>query len=843
METVLHHHEPASGTTSLRRSKILDSTLIIGYALLIVSLAAFVFTEEAQMQPDFLELFLFHYALAAGYGILLIFNKAFGIRRSWQSANLPKTLVLMHLFLVGAYALNREIPVFDESVQWLCVYMGITSAAILVMPFYSRIPAPLKRILLFISGSALVYYFYLTLYTLPWYLFGIMGVLAIGIGGHILVPLFMFAAMILQLRDLRLSTSRKLWVIGGSAATILFVTAFCVEWVNRMETIRKAANESVLTFEDDRLPEWVRVGREVSDNWITTRALKEDLIYTTWDEVAGNNNFLSPRFMVRERHDPLVFIGTMFAKNPLTHDDRIQVLKANPDLRHPTEERLWSGETLITSFVVSDVDVYPDLHLAFTEKYLSIRDTRTIGGNAREAIYTFHLPEGSIVTSLSLWVNGVEEKAILTSKQKATTAYNTVVGVERRDPSVVHWREGNTVSVRVFPCTRDEERKFRIGFTSPLVERDGELVYRNVHFEGPSAAEAKETIRVRFIGGQIDASLRGFERQGNGSYIHNGKYDADFGFSIPAVPLRENRFTFSGHQYTIAREVPRYVPFHPDRIYLDINRAWSERDLAQVKQLIPDFDLYIIDDLPQKVNADNWDQLIRKHLKYNYSVFPFHKVKPGNLVITKGTQKSPLMHDFSESAFAKNLAAFFRQGGQIAVFDIGNENSNYVSTLRELRALRYERGTVGELTALLRSGQFRDITEDDSRIYLHDANLWITRMPVSEDSGADNAPDHSARLFAYNNIMRKAGPHYFAGDVTKQELVDEAAAAYVVSPVSSLIVLETKEDYRRFDIRAPDESLLNAKKDASGAVPEPAEWVLILIFVALVIFTVIRRLV
>ncbi len=843
METVLHHQSPARETADVRRSKPTASVLLGGYALLFVSSLTFILTDQSE-QPDELAFFLFHYVLAVAYVVILVLNKAFGIRKSWQPSHLPKTIVLLHLFLLSAYGLNRDIPVFEASAQWLCVYMVISSVAILSAHYYDRLHPQVQRITLFICGSAVVYYCYLTLYTLQWFGYGLAGLLAIGIGGHIFVPLFMLTAMILQLKQLNLSLSRKLWVTGGGGLTVLFVTAFCVEWNNRMETIEKVANESVLTSEDDRLPEWVRVGREVSDNWITTRALKEDLIYTTWDRYYGNSSFFRPAISWNEvrQHDPLVFIGSVFAKNPMTREDRIQVLKTSPGLRHSAEERLWSGNGLTTSFVVSDVDIYPGLHLAYTEKYLNVKSTRPATGAPQEAIYTFHLPEGSIVTSLSLWVNGVEEKAMLTAKQKATNAYNAIVGIERRDPSVVHWQEGNTVSVRVFPCTSAEERRFRIGFTSPLPEQHGQLVYRNVPFEGPSADDAKETIRLRFMGEGAPESLPGFEREGRNTYIHSAKYDAGFGFTIPSVALRENRFTFNGYQYTIMKAEPKTAPFNPERIYLDLNSEWSDRDLEGVRPLIRDFDVFVFDGLPQRLTDISWDQVTRRHQRYNYSVFPFHKVSKGSLVITKGTRQSPLVRDFNNSAFARNLTTFFQRGVQICVFDIGDENSNYISTLRELRALRYKRGTIAGLIAHLRSGQFPVFPEGEDRVYLHDADMWITRTPASGNINGDNAPDHTARLFAYNNIMRKVGPHYFGRDVAQDDLIAEASAAYLVSPVSSLIVLETKDDYKRFDIRASKNSLLNAKKEASGAVPEPAEWVLILTFIALVIFTIIRRL-
>jgi len=78
--------------------------------------------------------------------------------------------------------------------------------------------------------------------------------------------------------------------------------------------------------------------------------------------------------------------------------------------------------------------------------------------------------------------------------------------------------------------------------------------------------------------------------------------------------------------------------------------------------------------------------------------------------------------------------------------------------------------------------------------------------------------------------MRQVGPHYFTDDYAEATLVDEASTAYVVSPVSSLIVLESQHDYDRFDISDKENSLRNASRQSSGAVPEPHEWLLIILF-------------
>jgi XrtN system VIT domain protein len=115
-------------------------------------------------------------------------------------------------------------------------------------------------------------------------------------------------------------------------------------------------------------------------------------------------------------------------------------------------------------------------------------------------------------------------------------------------------------------------------------------------------------------------------------------------------------------------------------------------------------------------------------------------------------------------------------------------------------------------------------------------------MTISRHEGTitGKAPDHLQRLFSYNDIMRKTGSRYFAQDYITDELIGEAEKSFVVSPVSSLIVLETQDDYERFGIENNMNSLKNASMKSSGAVPEPHEWMLIIFAAGSMLYLVYR---
>jgi XrtN system VIT domain protein len=82
--------------------------------------------------------------------------------------------------------------------------------------------------------------------------------------------------------------------------------------------------------------------------------------------------------------------------------------------------------------------------------------------------------------------------------------------------------------------------------------------------------------------------------------------------------------------------------------------------------------------------------------------------------------------------------------------------------------------------------------------------------------------------------MKKVGADYFRHDYVQPQTIAEAEQGYIVSPVSSMIVLETAKDYERFGIDENKNSLKNASMKSSGAVPEPQEWMLIILAACIV---------
>jgi XrtN system VIT domain protein len=814
-----------------------DATFLIGIGSILLSLGIFCLPglmAVNRMSDSFFGIFFLNYFISIIFFIVVSIREISGFRLVYFQQKVEYGFIHLLLCLISAYALNREIPVFEKSTNWLQIFL-LLQGAILLLAFVKHLmPNWLQFVFWLCIGIIFTLFLYLTIYLIPIFPFGIIAGLALGLSLHAFVPLGFTIALILFL--VRRDNRKKRNIAGFSIGIIMCAIVsllFMIQWNHDNTIINRASDKSLMDEKND-LPEWVVIAQHMPQNPITEKILKTGLVYSTASEGGKWDFFDLPgqSFDEVRKHDPFVMMATFFFGKPnLTEEQKIKVLEVMYDSRHKAQQRLWSGDNLQTSHIVTNVRLYPNLRLAYTEKVISVRNNipKKAWLTNQEAIYTFHLPEGAVITSLSLWIKGNEEKAILTSKGKADTAYRSIVGIERRDPSLVRWQEGNTVSVRIFPCTPDEDRRFKIGITSPLRSDTDKLRYENIWFDGPVPFSAQESIKIQTMDNLDNMVIpAGFKEAGEDTWMYEGKYLSDWNLKMPVIPMQPNAFLFDGRTYQLTEYVKTYQYFNPAAIYLDINNQWTKSEFEQIRKLASPKDVYVFQNQLVKITDENAVMLFEKLASLNFSVFPLYEIShPENsLLITKGTMTSPNLNDLGESGFNLNLKACINETKKLSVFNLNRELSPFLKTLKELRAFDYDFGSMDYLAGLLTENRFIVNQENPETVIIKDSGIKITETAGTTE--VSNTPDHVMRLFAYNNVMFSAGTHYLEKDYYDQTLVDKAYKAYIVSPVTSLVVLETQEDYKRFGITDDGKSLKNASMKAAGAVPEPHEWLLII---------------
>lgn len=743
--------------------------------------------------------------------------------------------VALVLFSLSAHALNlTEIRVFEPYVGWMKGYVWLLHGAILAFPHRHRLPDWGQYLLYAINGAGLVLTVYLTLFLGPLILWAIPLAIALGLSLHATVPVWLglrLAASYRQMGDLPYAR-RAYWT--GVMIPLLVLAIFLQQWQTTQEQI---SQPQALASPD--LPTWVQVAQRLPDHGLTEQVLLNQGINqrSFWGGDWGTGVLgLGARREFR-RHDPLgVIAHHLYGALPLDKEDLARVLETRYDARHMTHRRLWRGDDLATSYVGSTIDLYPRHRLAYQAMTLRVRNlNKKRRGNQQEAVYSFHLPPGAVATSLSLWVEGEARPSVLTTRAQADSAYETIVGRERRDPALLHWQEGNRVTITIFPCTPDEERQVRIGFTVPMQYQDGDLILPPVPFDGPATWLAEQALDVHLHGLAEAEDLRlplYWTQQSATHWQHRGRYQPDWQLKLAAPPLSEGAFDWQGHGYRLAAAQPTREAWRPQRIYLDVNAAWTPWALRQVREMLTAYEVYVFAPQPVRLTAANCDRLLDQLRAQRFSLPPlYHIADPArSLVVSASDGNTPLLSDLDGTTYGSRMGQWLAGLEQpLRWVSLSEDLAPFVRTLSDLRVINLHRCERGELEAWLANGEFPRLLDGPQQVYVPSADVLIQREPATRSTGdaLNDAPDHVYRLFAYQRLLQDIGRHFYDRSALEARWLRQAEAAFVVSPVSSLLVLETDEDYARFDIDPNADTLGNAIAQGAGATPEPHEWVLI----------------
>ena len=811
-----------------------DAIFYIGLVLIVVSLGLYLmaaFSTPASFD-QMSNTMIVNYVLAVIYFFIIWISNVDRTKRVWAGFHRYHYCCFLTLATISCFGLNHEVNIFDDFSTWVDVYLFIMYGGLLSVCFLDKLPHFLRVLVFFCLGMGTVMAGYFTIYLLPLMPFGVILCFVMGFSLHLIVPLLVLANIITIFIRTEKSNACKTAYSIGIAAPLVLLFLFVQQWKHTADVIQQAEQQAQQDMTND-LPTWVKISQHLSDGFFTQRILKGDLVYNTSRGRWWNGGGMT--LTERKEHDPLITVAVLFSeKIQLSRTDRVKILRFYGQNRHDTHRKLWSGKDLITTNVQTKIQVYPEYRFAYTEKIFTIKNTY---GRNQEALYTFQLPEGSVATSLSLWIEGVEEQSRLTTRSKADNAYTQIVGVERRDPALLHWQEGNQLTVTVFPCTIKEDRIFKIGITSPMLHNEDQLVLPEITYTGPNDRQATISTQVEF---PTQPNL-------THSWNFSGNLVCD------ALPISTHPFAFDNKMYWMEPYQPTLESFQPDFIYLDLNKSWSRSELDAVLELYKDKQIFVCNQqqlVDLKTPASPETLLDQLH-EQNFSLLPIHKIQhpERSLIISKSSKKSPNLSDLQSTYLGAGIQSLLAEKPQpIHLFSLSQELSPYLQSLEEFYVFNYAHGTIPNLRKLARTKEFPALEPSSNAVVLQQSNTVLYQQENKQNL-ASKAPNHLMRLFAYNQILKKIGTDYFSNDYINEELINIASKAHVVSPLSSLIVLETVEDYERFDIEEDKESLGNATKNnlkdainnQSGAVPEPHEWAFIIILTISILFLQFKR--
>ncbi len=764
------------------------------------------------------------------YGVILCFN----ILKKREKYNHLVPFLFLNWF-IGCFCTNVLVNVFENLPVWVYVvtFLFCISNFFIYSDLKQKFVTPISY---FVNGFSFLLIIYYAIYLIPIAPMSVLGILALGLGFYGLVPMIVLISHSIILVKVLSENKKNTLLFAIGMVSVFIGMLFFTIMLNAQSKKIGASSVTKSCENNEDLPTYITISQNLKPNFFNEILLKKDIVYSSTDnffEFRSFDNFGGKQYNERKVHNPLINIAYLFTQDlDLSADDRINILKSNFDKRLETEEQLWSGRDLITKNIKEDIKIYVSERLAYTEITMDIACDEDTWGQ-KEAIYSFQLPEGSVATSLSLWVNGIERKGVLTTKEKAEKAYRQIVGVEARDPSLMQWKEGNKVVVRVFPITHDLPRTFKCGFTTPLKVEGQEMKYQSLDIKGPNISNAETVSRIQMVGNEKFKADKKFELKNN-FYINESKGLDKWEAVMPlSNQTYSNSFAWKDKVYEIKPIQKQISTFTPAEIVLDLNSNWN---LDEVKTLVNQINkkYYVFaNNQKQEITSTNYEEVFTQFENLHYSLLPLFKLTENSLVITKSGTFSANFEELETSKYLAKLKSNTKQK-QLKVINISEEINPFWQTVKEQKYVEYLKTDLKNCLELVNKNQFISFQSAENTVNIEPSNVSIQEKPITSES-SNNGSNHIYRMYAFGKVLEEQVK--IQGDsFAENQYVSLAKEANIVTPISSLIVLETDEDYEKNGIEKNVDTLGNASINNDGAVPEPHEWLLIITALVLLFF-------
>jgi hypothetical protein len=503
-----------------------------------------------------------------------------------------------------------------------------------------------------------------------------------------------------------------------------------------------------------------------------------------------------------------------------------------------------------------DTVVDPDSCTAYTEWTLIFKNQSNRQQEARAQLV---LPPGSVVSRLTLWIDGQEREAAFGGRSKVREAYQRVVA-RRRDPVLVTTSGPDQVLAQCFPVPPNGgTMKIRIGITSPLdldsraagllrlpffIERNFDISERLEH---GLWVESRNKLSTRHPGlTTAQGSHNAFSVRGT---VKGHELDEPVAIGVERDATITETWTSDtrGGDAAIVRQVLGEKPAPAPRrvaVVVDGSRRMAPfaDQIADALRAIPpgiEFAVWLASDdvveLAGMAPADN-----RSLLRATEAVRQARYVG--------GCDNAPAM------AKAWDFAAASTNGAILWLHATQPVDLSGVEPLRQ----RWERRP-GD--PLLLSAQFgggpdlivqrlddlhcvRRISRSDSPAadLKRAVALWsgTSTIPYYERSRTSETAQpvdkegsfHIARLWAHEEIKRLASSRNAAD---RDQALKLAETYQLVTTVSGAVVLETQQQYT-------DAGLQPVNADSVPTVPEPETWMLIIVAALLLLVAAQRKL-
>lgn len=465
--------------------------------------------------------------------------------------------------------------------------------------------------------------------------------------------------------------------------------------------------------------------------------------------------------------------------------------------------------------------------LSYLEWTLVVHNSRSFQQEGRAEMT---LPEGGVVSRVSLWVEGEPREAAFAETAQVKRAYEQVVS-KRRDPLLVTQAGPGRIQLRFFPIPANGDMKIRIGVTAPLTLLSPERARLGL----PRIEHRNFTLGETHHLWMEAKSPFGFK--GTAAQLSGDKYRLDLAlktedlrhaaahlsFALPKAPTVTWTQDPLEPGSLVVQRLEKTQPSAPSRVFLVVDASQGQEPvLLALRQALAKFP----SDVPLAilVAGDETKELMALS-RLDPSKLEASRRKLEKLQVVGGAD--------NVAALARAVTQASESNGSLVLWIHGSQPVTLAGTER-LRQLMERSGHPVTLRTLSNATGKNLLLEE-----LNDLPSWIPLDPTcgmenalsrlfvawSKEPGVTlrrtkepesaltlssetQASDHLLRLWARDEVER------LATTGQRPKAVQLAAAHKLVTVVSGAVVLESTEQYQNANLTPPG-------MDRVPSIPEP----------------------
>ena len=492
------------------------------------------------------------------------------------------------------------------------------------------------------------------------------------------------------------------------------------------------------------------------------------------------------------------------------------------------------GLSLDKSQMEASINAYTAI--AYIEWTMTFKNDSNV---QREARSQLSLPPGSVVSRLTLWINGKECEAAYNERNQVKNAYKKVVR-RQRDPVLATTSGKDSVMLQCFPVPPNGGIiTTKVGITIPLtLESPTKALIRMPYFKERNFGVSAQSVHTLKMNHSAPKPSGDNTPQKYSEFLTTNNIISPYIIRITRAPSVTSAWTEdynsqAGH--IIIQEIIETKKSAPAHLVLVIDGSIR---MDKYKKEIANF----ISSLPKNIGVAviiASDEVITLCQLQNLTDESRQKTSNSlsKTIFAGGCDNEPALKRAFDIAIANpNTAVVWLHATQPIQFPNTQPLTNKSGSLNifKLYDLQFGIGpnVIGrqleELPCTEQVISFGNAKEDLQRlnrflsentaIYEHRRSR---RLSETNTQAGKHASPHLARLWANEEICRLAATGE-TKDRTKAVLL--AKTYQLVTPVSGAVVLETAEQYKESGLKPVDPDSV----PTTATVPEPATWLLVI---------------